>query len=69
MKYCLFSGERIYDFIVTEYLEILKNKLETSLFAVKLYDLKNNLYAKVYAVETQEYSSHVISGSNYTPRT
>jgi len=25
--------------------------------------IKNNLYAKYIAVETQEYSSHVISGS------
>jgi len=32
--------------LVIEYLEYLKIKLETSLFAVKLYGLKNNLYAK-----------------------
>jgi len=29
---------------------------------------KNNLYAKYIAVETQEYSSHVISGSKTTRR-
>jgi len=54
--------KEIYDFIVIEYLEISKDKLETFSFAVKLYDLKIT-YTQVYCSETQEYSSHVISGS------
>jgi len=36
---------------VIEFLEISKIKLETFSFAVKLYDLKINLYAKYIAVE------------------
>jgi len=49
---------------VIEYPEISKDKIRNFLFSlVKLYDLKNNLYAKYIAVKTQEYSSHVISGS------
>jgi len=31
MKYCYFSGEKIIRFIVIEYLEISKDKIETSL--------------------------------------
>jgi len=65
MKYCLFQWRkeiiRFYSDRIS--LKYLKIKLETFSFAVKLYDLKNNLYAKYIAVETQEYSSHVISGS------
>jgi len=34
-------------------LKYLKIKLETFSFAVKLYDLKINLYAKYIAVETK----------------
>jgi len=45
-------------------MKYLKIKLETfSLFRCESYMTKNNLYAKYIAVETQEYSSHVISGS------
>jgi len=40
MNTVYFSGERDIRFIVIDILEYLKIKLETSLFAVKLYDLK-----------------------------
>jgi len=71
MKYCLFQWRkeiiRFYsDRISLKYLKIkIRNFL---FFAVKLYDFKNNLYAKYIAVETQEYSSHVISGFETTRR-
>jgi len=41
----------------------LKIKIEKnfSLFAVKLYDLKERLYAVIVPLETQEYSSHVMA--------
>jgi len=49
MKYCLFQWRKeIIRFYSDKYPEISKDKIETSLFAVKLYDFKNNLYAKSY---------------------
>jgi len=69
----IFSGEkeiiRFYSDRIS--LKYLKIKLENFLFfAVKLYDLKITYTQSILAVETQEYSSHVISGSKlHTPRT
>jgi len=71
MNTVYFSGERDNTILYSDRISLkyLKIKLETFLFAVKLYDLKITYTQSILQVEPQEYSSHVISGSNYTPRT